>query len=122
MGQEESHARKEPVAPFKPREFFFGLVVAGGVVFAVAGARWVTQSATVSAVSSCHANLKQLQGAKDSWASSHGKQREDVPTWNDLVGAKAYIARQPTCPSDGTYTLGPVGEAPRCSVPEHVLQ
>jgi hypothetical protein len=112
---------KNPPIAFKPREFILGLLVAASIVFAVAGARWYVRARSPASVDSCHAHLKQLQSAKDTWASEHQKRGEDVPSWSDIIGAKAYIARMPVCPRSGAYTLGPVGEAPRCSIPEHVL-
>jgi hypothetical protein len=116
-----TQSRNNPPLTFKPREFLFGLLVAAIIVFAVAGARWYVRARTPASVDSCYAQLKQLQGAKDTWALEHKKRAEDTPDWTNIIGPKAYIARMPVCPRGGTYSLGPVGEAPRCSVPEHVL-
>jgi hypothetical protein len=118
--QETQPDRNSPTA-FKPREFAAGLLIAVAVVFAIAGTRWYVRARTPSSCNSCIANLKQLEGAKDTWALEHGKQKEDIPNWNDIIGEKAYIWRMPECPRGGTYTLGPVAERPRCSIPEHVL-
>jgi hypothetical protein len=114
-------SRNNPAIGFKPREFALGLAVAAAIVFAVAGVRWLMNSKTVSAASSCYAHLKQLQGAKDTWALDHGKRAEDIPKLSDIIGPKAYISRMPLCPQGGAYTLAPVGQPPRCSVPHHVL-
>jgi hypothetical protein len=113
--------RNDSKGPFKPREFFLGLCIGAIIVLAVSGTRWYVKARTVSAVSNCSANLRQLQGAKDSWALNNHKRDGDVPKWSDLIGPNAYIRQMPVCPQEGTYTLGPVSEPVRCSVPDHVL-
>jgi general secretion pathway protein G len=113
--------RQDLKAGFKPRQFFLGLCIGAIIVLAVAGTRWFVKARTVSAVSSCYANLKQLQGAKDSWALNNHKRDEDLPKWTDLIGPNGYIRQMPICPQGGTYSLGPVSEPVRCSVPDHVL-
>jgi hypothetical protein len=51
-----------------------------------------------------------------------GKKTGDVCTEDDL---KPYIrlvgGQLPKCPQGGTYTIGPVGEPPTCSIPGHKL-
>jgi len=74
-----------------------------------------------SPVNACIANLKQLDGAKATWAFEHGKQRNDLVTWGDIIGETNYIRSMPVCPSRGKYTLAPVGTSPLCSLPGHVL-
>jgi len=69
----------------------------------------------------CIANLKQLCGAKATWALEANKATNDVPTDADLFGPAAYIRTKPTCPQGGTYTLGRVDEDPRCSILMHNL-
>ena len=53
----------------------------------------------------------------------HHKTTNDVVTWDDI---RPYLSRKgralPICPAGGTYTLGPLSESPRCSIPEHKLQ
>jgi hypothetical protein len=116
-----TQSRNNPPLVFKPREFLFGLFVAAIIVFAVTATRWYVRARTTSAVSSCHVHLKQLQGAKDTWALKHNKRPDDMPNWTDIIGPKAYIAQRPLCPQGGTYALGSVAQAPRCSIAEHVL-
>jgi len=74
-----------------------------------------------SPVNACIANMKQFDGAKATWVLENGKQTNDVPSWSDIVGETKYIRHMYTCPSGGTYALGPVGTPPSCSVPGHVL-
>lgn len=79
-----------------------------------------TSSATAAA-HSCLNNLRQIGGAKEQWALEHRKSRNAVPTDADLFGAGGYLSEKPKCPGQGSYTLGALGENPRCSIPEHEL-
>jgi len=52
----------------------------------------------------------------------HRKTTNDIPPDFDLFGAAPALMREkPTCPSGGSYTIGRVGEKPRCSVTGHTL-
>lgn len=68
----------------------------------------------------CISNLREIQAAKQQWASDNDKPANAVPTEQDLL---PYFKNGvfPVCPSGGTYTIGAVDEAPTCSVPGHVL-
>src|SRR5436190_21868950 len=68
-----------------------------------------------SAVSNCLNGLRQIDGAKQSWALEHNRQAKDIPSWADLVGEGKYMREAPVCPQGGSYAIGPVGEVPRCS-------
>ncbi len=67
---------------------------------------------------SCINNLRQLDGAKQTWALEERKTTNDVPTWDDLRG---YMKFQLVCPQGGAYTIGRVGDRPKCSIPQHRL-
>ncbi|HUC85271.1 MAG TPA: hypothetical protein VL970_08775 [Candidatus Acidoferrales bacterium] len=67
---------------------------------------------------SCLNNLRQLSAAKQEWALEKRKTGTDVPTTEDLM---PYLKRWPVCPQGGQYTIGPVNEPPKCSIPGHVL-
>src|SRR5262245_54997598 len=70
----------------------------------------------------CVANLKQIDGAKSTWALEHHITNEDVtPVEGDLFGATSYIRELPTCPSGGTYRIGAVREKPQCTVAGHTF-
>src|SRR5438552_1650687 len=56
----------------------------------------------------CMANLKQMDGAKASWALEQKKNNTDVPVDSDLFGSTAYIRDKPACPGGGNYTIGRV--------------
>lgn len=70
--------------------------------------------------SQCIANLRLIYAAKQAWALEKSKSDTDTPTEQDLL---PYIkgGAFPVCPSGGTYTIGPVGQLPTCSIPGHVL-
>ena len=60
----------------------------------------------------CINNLRLLSGARDQYALDHdgrapGSTQELVPV---------YLAKTPTCPASGTYSLGPLSTDPECSL------
>ena len=68
----------------------------------------------------CVNNLRLIDTAKKEWASEHQKTTNDpAPTWKDL---REYIGRGPSndvlpeCPCGGTYTIGRLDEAAKCSL------
>ena len=69
----------------------------------------------------CIANLKQIDGAKNTWALEQKKTSSAVPVNADLFGATLYIRDTPQCPANGTYTLGIVSAKPLCTVAGHTL-
>ena len=64
----------------------------------------------------CIANLRQIDGAKNTWALEQKKVNTDTPGDADLFGATLYIREKPACPANGTYTLGAVSDRPSCSL------
>jgi prepilin-type N-terminal cleavage/methylation domain-containing protein len=59
----------------------------------------------------CIANLKQIDGAKNTWALEQKKVNSDSPGDTDLFGTTLYIREKPSCPGGGTYTLGVVSDS-----------
>ena len=72
-------------------------------------------------MNACINNLRQIDAAKNEWALENNKTTNNVPTAQDLnqyiTGGFASLH----CPAGGTYTIGPVGQAPTCSIPAHKL-
>jgi DNA repair exonuclease SbcCD ATPase subunit len=68
----------------------------------------------------CINNLRQIDGAKQIWASEKQKPPGALLTAADLA---PYLGPNglPTCPAGGVYTLNPVGLAPICNIPGHAL-
>ena len=75
---------------------------------------------STSQQNACINNLRQIDAAKQQWALEKNKTADAVPTANDI---KVYLMHNklPACPQGGAYTLGPVGETPKCSIPGHEL-
>jgi prepilin-type N-terminal cleavage/methylation domain-containing protein len=69
----------------------------------------------------CIANLKQIDGAKNTWALENKKVSSETPNTGDLYGSTLYIRDEPGCPAAGTYVIGSVSAKPTCSVAGHTL-
>ncbi|MBM3848402.1 MAG: prepilin-type N-terminal cleavage/methylation domain-containing protein [Verrucomicrobia bacterium] len=68
-----------------------------------------------SQTNACLNNMRQLQGAKSSWALENKKTGADTPVAADLFGADKFIKSEPTCPAGTTvYTLGSVDANVTC--------
>ncbi|HEX4265045.1 MAG TPA: DUF4190 domain-containing protein [Verrucomicrobiae bacterium] len=68
----------------------------------------------------CSINLFMIKNAKRIWATLKHEPPTAVPTEENLL---PYLPNHkfPECPTDGTYTIGPAGEDPTCSVAGHGL-
>ena len=81
-----------------------------------------------SQTNTCIANMKQIEGAKATWALEEKKTTADTPTMAMLAGPGMYIQREPFCPAaDGVpYVPSAVDEVEVCPnlavAPTHVLQ
>ena len=91
-----------------------------GLLAAIAIPNFV-KARTASQKNACIANLKQIDGAKATWALEQKKTNTDSPGNTDLYGSSNYIRDQPTCPGGGSYTLGDVQTKPVCTVAGHTL-
>jgi hypothetical protein len=69
--------------------------------------------------SQCRFDLNQIQYCKKVWMEDNHKTTNDIPGWSDLT---EYLLMygipdgKPVCQKGGTYTLGRVGEWPKCSI------
>jgi prepilin-type N-terminal cleavage/methylation domain-containing protein len=86
-----------------------------GLLAAIAIPNFV-KARTASQRNACMANLKQMDGAKASWALEQKKSNADTPSDADLFGATCFIRSKPECPAAGTYTLGAVDARVLCSL------
>ena len=86
-----------------------------GLLAAIAIPNFV-KARTASQRNACMANLKQMDGAKASWALEQKKSNTDTPADADLFGATCYIRDKPVCPASGAYTLGQVDARVLCSL------
>ena len=86
-----------------------------GLLAAIAIPNFV-KARTASQKNACIANLKQMDGAKATWALEQKKTTTDSPADSDLFGAALYIKDKPACPGGGTYSLGTVDAKTQCSL------
>src|SRR5881275_270846 len=59
-----------------------------------------------SQTNGCISNLRQIEGAKATWAIENKKVGTDLPVDTDIYGAALYIKVAPACPAGGAYTIG----------------
>ncbi len=79
-----------------------------GLLAAIAIPNFVKARAA-SQKNACIANMKQVDGAKATWALEMKKNNADVPVAADLFGANQYIRVAPKCPSGvADYVLNAV--------------
>ena len=71
---------------------------------------------TSSQKTACIANLKQIDGAKATWAMEMKKSSSATPVATEIFGATLYIREQPGCPGGGTYALLAVDTKPTCTL------
>ena len=94
-----------------------------GLLAAIAIPNFV-KARTASQKNACIANLKQIDGAKATWALEMKKTSADTPVATDLFGATSYIRDIPVCPGGGAdyiTTVGTVSAKPTCNIANHVL-
>ena len=96
-----------------------------GLLMAIAVPNFIS-ARTNSQKSTCVANLKQIEGAKEQWAMVNKKGATDTPSSTDLVGdaTSGFLKVYPSCPTSGTYDIGNMSTRPTCSnsAAGHVLQ
>jgi prepilin-type N-terminal cleavage/methylation domain-containing protein len=63
----------------------------------------------VSQKNACIANLKQIDGAVNTWALEQNKVNTDPIVTDEIFGPLLYIKAQPSCPAGGVYSYLPVG-------------
>ena len=96
-----------------------------GLLAAIAIPNFVKARA-VSQKNACIANMKQVEGAKATWALEMKKNNSDTPVATDLFGSTEYIRTATTCPSGtSAYVLQPVDTQQVCpnvaTVTDHTL-
>src|SRR6266576_2408700 len=71
---------------------------------------------TSSQKTACIANLKQIEGAKATWAMEMKKTSSATPVPTEIYGATLYIREEPGCPAGGTYAILAVDTKPTCTL------
>ena len=95
-----------------------------GLLAAIAIPNFVKARAA-SQKNTCIANMKQIDGAKATWALEARKNNADTPVPGDLFGSDKYIRVAPLCPSGtGDYVLNAVDLKQPCpniaTVTDHI--
>ena len=98
----------------------FAIIASGILTFAATDA-FFTPHRCPNPRTACTQNLRAIDGAAATWALENSKDTNALPTDADLFGPSLYLREKPTCLAGGTYTLGPVGQKPRCSIPGHTI-
>ncbi len=65
---------------------------------------------------SCPANLRMIDGAKEALTKDTGLTNGTPVTSGQLL---PYLRKWPVCPSGGIYSVGQIGQDPVCSYPGH---
>jgi hypothetical protein len=97
-------------------------VLVASLLFGVLTYGWLWLGAIIppqDQKATCFANLKQIDGAKESWMLEYNKTTNEIPVWPDLVRPRGYMIDIPRCPRGGAYTIGKISEPPTCSIAEH---
>jgi prepilin-type N-terminal cleavage/methylation domain-containing protein len=68
----------------------------------------------------CINNLRLIDAAKEQYALENNVE-EGVEPGNDDITPYLKGGAMPECPSDGTYTVGAVGDTPTCDQDGHTL-
>ena len=89
-----------------------------GILMAIAVPNFI-QARQSSRRSSCLANLKQIDAAKEQYAMDAQLDTCAAVAWNNLT--PTYMKSQPRCPAGGAYTLAAIGTKPTCSIAGHAL-
>ncbi len=85
-----------------------------GVLLMIAMPGWM-RARENSRQKTCVSNLRQISDAKEIWALDT-KQQDGAPCattdlWPNYINGGSF----PSCPTNGTYTIGAVGETPTCT-------
>jgi prepilin-type N-terminal cleavage/methylation domain-containing protein len=80
-----------------------------GLLAAIAIPNFIKARA-ISQKNACIANLKQIDGAINTWALEAQKVNSDSVDSNALYGSDKYIKGAPSCPAGGVYTYANVGD------------
>ena len=74
-----------------------------------------------SQTNACINNLRQIDGAKATYALEAKLTGAATVAMGNLVGATSYIRETPVCPAGGTYTLVDVDTKVACNITGHSL-
>jgi prepilin-type N-terminal cleavage/methylation domain-containing protein len=93
-----------------------------GVLAAIAIPNFV-RARTTSQVNACINNLRQIDGAIQTWALENLQVSTAIPNQSSITPylGLGSAGTWPACPANGTYTLNQVSSPPTCNIANHVL-
>jgi prepilin-type N-terminal cleavage/methylation domain-containing protein len=77
------------------------------------------KSREMSRATTCQANLRSMDTAKEHWAMENMKSSTETPTSSELITEymrARYEDQLPLCPSGGAYDLGDMTTRPSCTI------
>ena len=94
-----------------------------GLLAAIAIPNWV-RARSSSQMNACINNLRQIDGAKQSWALENKISGTNTPAITDIQPylGRGTVGMQPTCPNDSaqnfgtSYTMGNLATPPTCLI------
>lgn len=110
-------------APKTRRQFWWRVVIISIIAvgaFAIVVPNYIACGPSPIAFrNACINNLLQIGGAKEQWAMDN-KAESGTPVVEAEV-AQYIKGGMPQCPRGGKYTIGQVGDLPRCSISDHTI-
>jgi hypothetical protein len=94
------------------------LAIVGFICYKIGYRTAVRDDIAIRARNDCISNLRRIDGAKVQAASDLGLKDGAMMTTQTLATYKSWPYQ---CPAEGSYTIGPVGKDPTCSIPGHTL-
>ena len=91
-----------------------------GLLAAIAIPNFV-RARNTSQVNACINNLRQLDGAKQTWALENKTTADPTPDDVTPYLGRGSAGTYPACPAAGSYALGTLQVQPTCTVALHVL-
>ncbi len=90
-----------------------------GILIAIAVPQWAN-ARDRARINSCISNLKHINQAKDIMAMDQ-KLQDGAPVLESDLAPLFLKGNFPQCPTNGVYTVNPIGTSATCSIANHVI-
>ena len=111
-------AKSPTGVPRRRRALFWGVCGLSGVVVLVGAAvlaPCMVGAKPTAEKNACINNLRMLDGAKEQWSLENRVEKGAVVSLSDV---QVYLKAEPKCHGGGVYSVGLVGEDPKCTLSE----